>query len=171
MRSEMLPDGFRPCVAAVILDADSRVLLGARIDRPEVWQVPQGGIDPGEDPQEALLRELAEEIGTAEVDILGQASGWLAYIFPPELAHTRLAKRFKGQAQRWFLVRLRPGAAIRLDAHDPPEFSTIQWVAYDAVMDWCEGFKAEVYRAALADLRPLALTGQAPHATTAETTP
>lgn len=158
------PAGYRLCVAALILNPRGEVFLGERRTPANVWQVPQGGIDAGESAEQALIRELTEEIGTGAVSIIGQVEGWLSYDFPPDMPASRLKEKYKGQTQRWFAVRLdAPDNAIALDAHHPPEFRAWQWVGYDQVMDWCGGgFKADVYRAALAALRPavLALTAE-----------
>lgn len=137
---------YRPNVAAVILSPHypkkCEFFLGQRSDIPEAWQFPQGGIDEGEKPQEALLRELKEEIGTDEVEILGQYPQWINYDFPEDIK-TKM-QPFDGQTQRYFLVRLKPNAKINLDTHTP-EFISYQFVEITEVFRRVRSFKREVY--------------------------
>src|SRR5690606_38935359 len=101
---ESLP--YRPCVGVLLLDRSGRAFVGRRIDTvPEAWQMPQGGIDEGEDPRTAALRELAEEVGTDRVEIVGETAGWLSYDLPRRVIGTGLGGRFRGQRQKWFAMR------------------------------------------------------------------
>ena len=141
---------YRPNVAAIILSPHypkkCEFFLGLRSDVPDAWQFPQGGIDEGENPQEALLRELKEEIGTSEVEILGQYPQWISYDFPEEV-RTKM-QPFDGQTQRYFLVRLKPNAKINLETHTP-EFTSYQFVEIAEVFRRVRSFKREVYNKVL----------------------
>jgi putative (di)nucleoside polyphosphate hydrolase len=145
---------FRSNVCAVITDdARARVLVFSRVDHtndPHRWQFPQGGLHPGEDPMHGLLRELEEEIGTAEVIVLEQAPQPVRYEFPPEvlalLAGRDPEKRgYDGQEQHWFLVRLKEGTEAIHFEHDPPEFDAFRWVTPGEAVSLVVPFKKEAY--------------------------
>ncbi len=148
---------YRPNVGAVLFDARGLVLVARRADLPREaadtsgWQLPQGGIDPEEEPRAAVLRELAEEIGTDRAEILAEHDAWLSYDFPP---HVRLGgpkQRFRGQRQRWFALRfLGTDADIRLDAHAPAEFDAFRWVRLADVPGLAVPWKRPVYEAVAA---------------------
>lgn len=156
---------YRPCVGIMLVNDENRVFVGQRIDRREnsggegdFWQMPQGGIDPGEDIRTAALRELEEETGLRpdKVTILAEAPHELLYDLPPELRGKLWGGRFRGQRQFWLLARLTGSDAdIRLDAHDPAEFCAWRWVAPDTLPDLIVPFKREVYRAVLDAFKPL----------------
>jgi len=147
---------YRPCVGIMLLNRDGLVFVAQRIDQTaEAWQMPQGGIDKGEDPRAAALRELEEEIGTAEVEVLAETGDWIHYDLPPELADKVWRGRFRGQTQKWFAMRfLGRDEDIDLDtAH--PEFTAWQWVPAARLTEIIVPFKRENYRqvvAAFADL-------------------
>src|SRR5579871_2305506 len=120
MSGAQLP--YRPNVGAVLFNQFGKVFVARRADMPNAegpaggWQLPQGGIDAGEDPRTAVLRELAEEIGTDRATVIGEHPDWLFYDLPPELLGIALGGRFRGQRQRWFALRfLGEDADIRLD--------------------------------------------------------
>ncbi len=140
---------YRPNVGAALFARDGRVLIGRRADLPadsEVWQLPQGGIDEGEQPADAVMRELAEEIGTANAEIIGQHPDWLSYDLPPELVGRALGGRYRGQRQRWFALRfLGKDDEIELDRHKPAEFDAWRWVALDRLTTLRVGFKHDIY--------------------------
>lgn len=138
---------YRPCVGMMILNPERRVFVGQRIDQTvEGWQMPQGGIDEGEDPRGAVLRELAEEIGTDRAEIIGEHPGWLSYDLPPELLGVALRGRFRGQRQRWFALRFLGGDAdIRLDADPHPEFDAWRWAALAELPLLAVPFKRDIY--------------------------
>ena len=141
---------YRPNVAAIILSssypAKCEVFIASRIDVEDAWQFPQGGIDEGETPKEALFRELKEEIGTNEVDIIAQYPDWVSYDFPPSVAH-RMAP-FDGQTQKYFLVKLRKGAKINIDTK-LPEFSQYKFVKSKNLNEYITFFKRTVYKKVL----------------------
>ena len=141
---------YRPCVGAVIFDAQGRVWLGERADAapPHNWQFPQGGIDPGEDAETALWRELAEEIGAgrAAFELLARHPNELIYDYPPEVAarKNKAGKRHLGQRQTWFALRHR-GGEFQFDAEDPPEFSDWMWADFATALERVVPFKRAVY--------------------------
>ena len=142
---------YRPNVGAALFSRDGRVFVGRRSDMPAddggVWQLPQGGIDPREDPRAAVLRELREEIGTDKATIIGEHPDWLHYDLPPHLVGRALGGKFRGQRQRWFALRFEgTDTDIRLDLHAPVEFDAWKWVALETLPTLNVGFKAEIYR-------------------------
>ena len=152
---ETLP--YRPCAGMMVLNRDGQVFVGRRIDTTlEAWQMPQGGIDEGEDTQEAALRELEEEIGTRDVAILGRSHDWLYYDLPPDPIGRAWGGKYRGQKQIWFAMRLIAGDdAIRLDtAH--PEFDAWRWAALDELPGLAIPFKRPLYEQVVALFRPYA---------------
>ncbi len=141
---------YRPNVAAVILSSDyphkCEFFLGKRSDIKNVWQFPQGGIDDGETPQEALLRELQEEIGCNSVDVIAEYPYWIKYDFPNGISNARKMYPFDGQTQKYFLVRLKNGAEINLDSYHEPEFEDYRYVEYKQLLKKATYFKRRVYR-------------------------
>lgn len=137
---------YRPNVAAVILSPkypEKVEVLVAKRNDVEAWQFPQGGIDEGESPKEALFRELKEEIGTDKIEIISQMSEWLSYDFPK-----RIAKRmypYDGQRQKYFLVKLKKDAKINLKT-EIPEFDNYKFVKLNDVFKYVKSFKRPVYK-------------------------
>lgn len=158
-------DGFRPNVGIVLCNAEGQLLWAKRIGQ-QAWQFPQGGIQRGERPEDALFRELNEELGLgpADVQILGVTSGWLRYRLPARYLRRSRGRVCIGQKQKWFALRLlADDGAIRFDACDKPEFDGWRWVDYWLPLDEVVDFKREVYHAALRELAPL-LSVRAPAA-------
>ena len=155
---EALP--YRPCVGVMLVNAEGKVFVGKRIDNREgdAWQMPQGGIDEGEDLRAAGLRELAEEtgIGADHATIIAEAHEELLYDLPDDLVGTLWQGRYRGQRQTWLLARFTGSDAdIALDAHDPPEFCEWKWVDPEALPDLIVPFKKRVYRTVVEQFREL----------------
>ena len=146
---------YRPGVGVMLMDRQGRIFVGRRKDTPAAWQMPQGGIDEGETPREAALREMLEEIGTDRAEIVAESTFWHRYELPPDIAGRLWRGRWKGQTQRWFLLRFTGGDAdIDLNAHHP-EFDAWQWVEPDRLIDLIVAFKRDVYLKVLEEFRPL----------------
>jgi putative (di)nucleoside polyphosphate hydrolase len=151
-------DGFRANVGIVLMEATGQLWLGRRVGG-KGWQFPQGGMRHGESPEEALYRELHEEIGltAADVQIVGQTERWLRYRLPPRYVRREQRPLCIGQKQRWFLLRLADGAApFRFDASGSPEFDHFRWVDYWQPVREVIYFKRPVYVKALHELGLLA---------------
>lgn len=145
---------YRPCAGVVLVNPGGLVFAGQRIDNPtDAWQMPQGGIDPGEDPRAAALRELGEEIGVAAplVAVLAESPQWIHYDLPEHLLGHVWQGRYGGQVQKWFLMRfLGTDADIRIDtAH--PEFDRWAWLPAREIAARIVPFKRAVYERVLGD--------------------
>ncbi len=140
---------YRPNVAAVILSSDypqkCEFFLGKRSDIKNAWQFPQGGIDDGETPKEALLRELQEEIGCNSVEVIAEYPFWIKYDFPNGVTARKMYP-FDGQTQKYFLVKLKDGAKINLDSYHEPEFEDYKYVGYEQLLKKATYFKRRVYK-------------------------
>lgn len=143
---------YRPNVGAALFDQQGRIFVARRAKFPNAegapggWQLPQGGIDPDEDPRRAVLRELAEEIGTDKARILGEHDEWLTYELPPELVGKALGGRYRGQRQRWFALRFEgTDADIRLDLDPHPEFDAWRWAGLAELPSLAVSFKRPIY--------------------------
>jgi putative (di)nucleoside polyphosphate hydrolase len=141
---------YRPNVAAIVLSssypAKCEIFIASRIDIVDAWQFPQGGIDKGETPKEALFRELEEEIGTNSVDIIAEYPEWVSYDFPKSVANRMIP--YIGQTQKYFLVKLRKGAKINIKT-EIPEFSSYKFVKTEKLNDYITFFKRTVYKKVL----------------------
>ncbi|MBL7662720.1 NUDIX domain-containing protein [bacterium] len=138
---------YRKNVAIFVLNHEGKILQCQRTDLATVWQIPQGGIDEGEHPQETLKRELFEEVGISEYALLGQLSQELRYDWPEALYD----RGFRGQDQTYFVVQIKAGTEICFNA-DPRaevEFGAYEWVTPDKFMDRIQGFKRPPYEKAL----------------------
>jgi putative (di)nucleoside polyphosphate hydrolase len=143
---------YRPNVGAALFDRRGRVFVARRADFPNAegpaggWQLPQGGIDPDEDPATAVLRELAEEIGTDRAVVIGEHPAWFTYDLPPDLLGVALGGRFRGQRQRWYALRFTGvDADIRLDVDPHPEFDAWRWAELSELPGLAVPFKRTIY--------------------------
>ncbi|MDB2682691.1 RNA pyrophosphohydrolase [Alphaproteobacteria bacterium] len=139
---------YRPCVGIALFNRQGEVFVGERIDTPGSWQMPQGGIDAGEDIEVAALRELQEETGISSVEVLEIASETIRYDLPPALIEKKMWKtNYAGQEQTWVAMRfVGDEAEVNLSAHEPPEFSQWKWVNLAETLDLIVPFKQDVYR-------------------------
>lgn len=150
---ESLP--YRPCVGVMLVNDAGRVWIGDRADTgAPAWQMPQGGIDKGEDPRRAAFREMAEEIGTDKAEVIAETDDWLRYDLPPHLIGVAWKGRYRGQEQKWFLMRfLGRDADIDLTAH-APEFHRWTWEEPERLPDLIVPFKRALYESVLAAFAP-----------------
>jgi putative (di)nucleoside polyphosphate hydrolase len=168
MPSDDLP--YRRNVGAVLFNAAGQVLVARRIDRAgksegSFWQLPQGGIDDDEDPRAAIFRELAEEIGTSNAEIIAEHPDWLTYDLPEHLIRTKtvFGGRFRGQRQRWFALRfLGQDQDIRLDADPHPEFDAWRWTALAELPALAVAFKRPIYEVLARDFASFATPSKEP---------
>ena len=166
VRAEDLP--YRPCVGIMVLNAKGLVWAGRRISEgnseydgsPQLWQMPQGGIDPGEDPETASLRELYEETGIKSVSLLAEASRWINYDLPEKLIGVGLKGKYRGQTQRWFAYRFE-GDESEIAINPPPgghtaEFDAWEWKPMADLPELIVPFKRKVYEEVVAEFAHLA---------------
>ncbi len=152
-RADDLP--YRANAGIMLLNAERKIFVARRVDTPEAWQMPQGGIDAGETPRQAALRELKEEIGTDRAELLAETSGWLRYDLPPGLVGKVWKGRYRGQRQKWFALRFSgTDDDFDLTAHTR-EFDAWRWSPPDHVLACIVPFKRAVYRAVLAEFAAL----------------
>ena len=146
---------YRPCVGILLVNHEGKAWVGRRIDMPpgmSAWQMPQGGIDPGEMPAQAALRELYEETGTDKAEIIAESQQWLHYDLP-KVIRTGWRRRWRGQKQKWFLMRF-VGEDIDIDlTRHEAEFDAWKWVAPAELPGLVVAFKRAVYVALLDEFR------------------
>ena len=149
---------YRKGVGAVLFDARGRVFVARRIDTPgDAWQLPQGGIDGGEKPRRAVLRDLGEEIGTSNAEIIAKSAEWFRYDLPDHLVGKVWGGKYRGQKQRWFALRfLGTDADIKLDAHGHPEFDAWCWTEISTLPALAVPFKKPLYESLVAEFGSLA---------------
>lgn len=138
---------YRPCVGVALFNGAGKVFVGERIDTPGAWQMPQGGVDGDETIEQSVFRELHEEIGTNEAEIMKIAEETLRYDLPEDMRETLWNGRFAGQEQTWVAMRfLGRDSDIRIDAHERPEFRAWQWVSLHETLELIVPFKRDTYR-------------------------
>jgi len=147
---------YRPCVGVMLINRKGRVFVGRRIDQTvEGWQMPQGGIDQGESPADAVWRELKEEIGTDKAVILRELDRWLCYDLPTHLLGVALHGKYRGQRQKWFAARFTgTDSDIDLRTHKP-EFAAWRWAPMEELPKLIVPFKRDTYRKVIAAFRDL----------------
>lgn len=142
---------YRSCVGIVLFNDRGQVFVGQRIDTPNAWQMPQGGIDPGEDIKAAAYRELLEETGTNQAEIIEIAGKSLFYDLPKELQSKLWGGHYRGQEQHWVAMRFTGSDNdINLNHHSHPEFNEWKWVALEQIFDLIVPFKRDVYKQVIA---------------------
>lgn len=147
-------DGFRPNVGIILVNSLGQVLWARRCGQ-DAWQFPQGGIDADETAEQAMYRELREEIGLSpkDVEIMGVTRGWLRYRLPKRMIRRNQHPLCIGQKQKWFMLKmLSHDEAVNIDSCDTPEFDGWQWVSYWYPVGQVVSFKREVYRKAMREL-------------------
>lgn len=147
---------YRAGVGVMLLNAVDQVFVGQRLDSSlEAWQMPQGGIDPGEDPRATAFRELEEETGITQAALIAETAGWHYYDLPDELVGTIWKGKYCGQRQKWFAMRF-TGSDSDINIATPhPEFRNWRWSRLDELSALIVPFKRDLYAAVLAELVPL----------------
>lgn len=147
---------YRPCVGVMLVKEGGHVFVGQRIDNnTTAWQMPQGGVDKGEAPRDAALRELWEETGVLadHVEMVAETEGWLPYDLPHDLVPKLWKGRYRGQEQKWFLFRFNGADADINIATEHPEFSQWRWLPASELVENIVPFKRDVYTAVLAEFK------------------
>lgn len=158
---------YRPCVGIMVINPLGQVWVGQRADMPgeaegpgQWWQMPQGGVDKGEDPRTAAFREVFEETSMRSLEIIGEGRDWLTYDLPPELIGIAWGGRFRGQRQKWFAMRF-TGSDAEIDIGPRPghdvEFQAWRWSPVGDLVASIVPFKRDVYRAVVDELGRLAI--------------
>ncbi len=147
---------YRPCAGIMLINAGGLVFVGQRKDRfTDAWQMPQGGIDKGETPRDAALRELEEETGVVPdlVNVVAETEGWVPYDLPHDLVGKLWKGRYRGQEQKWYLMRFN-GTDDQVNiVTDHQEFSAWKWMPVDQLLDSIVPFKRAVYEVVLAQFK------------------
>lgn len=145
MTKGILDPRYRHGIGVMLINDKKKVFVGLRIDTPDAWQMPQGGMDEGENPKTTALRELKEEIGTNQVRIIAETPNWLKYDLPHALIPEFWDGKYLGQQQRWFLMQLDGDDSLININTQHPEFSEWKWVDVQTLPDLIISFKRSLY--------------------------
>ncbi|GMG99495.1 hypothetical protein Nepgr_001335 [Nepenthes gracilis] len=157
---EAPPEGYRKNVGICLINPSKKIFAASRLDIPDAWQMPQGGIDEGEDPRNAVMRELKEETGVTSAEVLAEVPYWLTYDFPSEVRERlryQWGSDWRGQAQKWFLLKFTGDEdEINLlgDGKEKPEFGQWSWMTPEQVAELAVDFKRPVYKEVLTAFAP-----------------
>jgi len=147
---------YRPCVGIMLVNDGGKVFVGKRIDNTsEAWQMPQGGIDEGENVITACMREMGEETGTQKAELISEHPDWLNYDIPQDLSDRLWEGKYRGQKQKWMLLRFTGSDADINIQTEEPEFIEWRWASPDQLVDLAVPFKQDVYERVLAVFKPL----------------
>ena len=148
---------YRKCVGMMILNNKNEILVGRRLDHPSgYWQMPQGGIDDNENPEEAVWREMMEEIGTNNANLLKISSQWISYNIPQDtLDRLPWGERYVGQTQKWFIFRFTGQESDINVGTENPEFSEWKWAKFNSLVDNIVPFKRDVYKTILEEFKDI----------------
>lgn len=156
MQDQSVKLPYRLGVGIMMLNHDNKVFVGRRIDSTlDAWQMPQGGIDKNEDAKKAMFRELMEETGTNNIEIISESKEWFHYDLPKELVHKIWKGKYRGQKQKWFLTKfLGTDNEINIKTHHP-EFNAWKWCNPDEILKYVVDFKRDLYVSVLQEFKPL----------------
>lgn len=138
-------EAYRPAIGIALFNSEGKIFVAERVDSQGAWQLPQGGIDEGEEPEQALFREMREEIGTDKAEIIASMDEWLYYDFPPHIVK-KFDNKHRGQRTKWFALRFKgTNEDFNLETYETPEFRSWQWIEINKILEYVVHFKRESY--------------------------